>query len=333
MRVLIAAAALVLVACATAPTPVIAPACSVSAEDRAWIDASLEAWRFTAREITEAPSPPVIEVVFFDDDCVLSSANAFGGAAADAGWTATPHTGQVPLPGGDAMPAGVASFASAADGRPFFVMSTPSVWRAAGVSNEALGLEAMMTAVLLHEVSHVAQTSGYGARLTALIEANDLPDEFNDNAVQERFGDNAEFAASVARETELFFQAALAPDDATARRLAGEARRMMRERQARWYTGADGYFAEAENVWLTFEGSGQWVGYQWLVHPSGGGAESEAAMRSFARRGRQWSQTEGVALAFAVSRLAQSDWKREAFGGGSATLVEMLDRALTAAPG
>ena len=99
-------------------------------------------------------------------------------------------------------------------------------------------------------------------------------------------------------------------------------------RQARWYTGADAYLTEAEDIWLTFEGSGQWVGYQWIVHPSGGGAESDVAMQNFARRGRWWSQKEGIALAFAVSRIANFDWKRHAYGDGEMTLVEMLDAAL-----
>ena len=102
----------------------------------------------------------------------------------------------------------------------------------------------------------------------------------------------------------------------------------MRARHARWFTGADAYLADAEDLWLTMEGSGQWVGYQWIVHPSGGGAETSAAMANFARRGRFWSQKEGIALAFAVDRLAGFDWKRHAFGDGEMTLVEMLDAAL-----
>lgn len=328
MRFALVAAVLVLAGCATSPPPAVVT-CEVSAQDREWIDGALGAWRFTANEITGVATVRPFDAVFFDDDCVLTSANAFTAASvADVVWTATPHSGEITLPDGQAMPAGVTSFASADGERAFFVMSTPSVWRAAGVSNDALGLEIMMTGVLLHEGAHVAQTGVYGARLGALIEANNLGDDFNDDIVQQRFGDNAEFAASVERETDLLFQATFAPDEATARRLAGEARALMRARQARWYTGADAYLTEAENIWLTFEGSGQWVGYQWIVHPSGGGAESDVAMQNFARRGRWWSQKEGVALAFAVSRIANFDWKHHAYGDGEMTLVEMLDAAL-----
>lgn len=329
MRLVFLVAAFFVGACATPAEPR-APACEISAQDRDWIDGALNAWRFTANEITGVGGVRPFEAVFFDDDCVLTSSNAFSAThVADVIWTATPHAGEITLPDGQAMPAGVTSFASADGERAFFVMSTPSVWRAAGVTNDALGLETMMTGVLLHEGSHVAQFGAYGARITGIETDSALPsDDISDDMVQNRFGENAAFAASVERETELFFQIITTRDNAEARRLAREARDLMRARQARWYTGADAYLAAAEDTWLTLEGSGQWAAYQWIVHPSGGGAETDAAMASFARRGRWWSQKEGIALAFAVDRLAGFDWKRHAFGDGQMTLVEMLDAAL-----
>jgi hypothetical protein len=329
MRFLIVAAALFISACATAPAS--APACELSAEDREWIDGALDAWRFSAREITGATAVGSFDAVFFDDDCVLTSRNAFTAGHADVVWTATPHVGEVTLPDGQAMPADVISVASAEGERAFFVMSTPSVWRAANVANDALGLNTMMTGVLLHEGSHVAQFARYGPRISAIVAAGYLPEgDINDDMIQQRFGDNPEFAASVERETELLFQITSTRDDAEARRLAREARALMRARQARWFTGTDSYLLEAEDTWLTLEGSGQWVAYQWIVHPGGGGAERDAAMANFARRGRWWSQKEGIALAFAVDRLAPFDWKRHAFGDGQMTLVQMLDAALAA---
>lgn len=331
MRSVIALAASVALLACTTPGPVVdaAPNCVLSAEDRAWIDASLEAWRFTAREISGVATVRPFQAVFFDDDCVLTGADAFSAArAADVNWTATPHQGQVPLPYGGQLPAGVVSFPSADGEAAFLVMSTPSVWRAAGVNADSLGLEAMMTAVLLHEGAHVAQASTYGARMTALVAAHGLTEDFNDDSIQQHFADNSEFSVSVERETELLFRAAAAPDRATARALAQEARSLMRTRRARWFAGDDAHLAEAEDIWLTFEGSGQWLGYQWMVHPAGGGVDTEAAMSRFARRGRWWTQKQGIALAFVVDRLAPFDWKAQAFGTGGQTLTDMLDAAL-----
>jgi hypothetical protein len=101
----------------------------------------------------------------------------------------------------------------------------------------------------------------------------------------------------------------------------------MRERQARWLVGDDAYFAEAEDIWLTFEGAGQWTGYQWMIHPRGGAQPVADAMARFTK-GRWWSQTEGFALAMALDRIAGPKWKRHAFQDGARTVIEMLDDAL-----
>jgi hypothetical protein len=186
-----------------------------------------------------------------------------------------------------------------------------------------------MVAVMLHEGSHIAQLGPYGARLGALIEHNSLPDSFNDDSMQGHFKENAEFAASVKEETRLFLESAASADDAKARSLARDARQMMLARQARWQVGPDAYWVEAEDIWLTFEGAGQWVAYQWVKHPKGGAKTPEEALANFTR-GRWWSQTEGFALVLALDRIVGPGWKQHAFGDGKRTVLEMLDDALAA---
>jgi hypothetical protein len=241
-------------------------------------------------------------------------------------WTASPNSGTVALPDGSEMPVAVTSFAAGGKTAPFFVMSTPSVWQAAGVG-EGPELERLMVAVMLHESSHLAQIGPYGPRLGALIERNKLDDSFDDNAVQDRFKTELEFAESVKKETQLFLDAAAANDDVEARRLARQGRRLMLDRQARWMVGDDAYLVEAEDIWLTFEGAGQWTGFQWLVHSRGGARRVAEVMARFTK-GRQWSQTEGFAVVMALERLVGPEWKRHAYGDGAQTLLEMLDDAL-----
>ncbi len=218
------------------------------------------------------------------------------------------------------------SFTSGKDGSFWLVMSTPSVWEAGGVG-KGPSLATTMVAVLLHEGSHVAQLGPYGPRLGALIERNALPDSFGDDAVQERFQSNPEFAASVQRETGMFLEAAVKEDDDEAKLLAFEARELMRGRAARWLVGDDAYLVEAEDVWLTFDGTGQWVGYQWLIHPRGGAQAPADVMPRFAR-GHSWVQTEGFAVVMALDRVVGPGWKSHAFGDGEQTVLAMLDAAL-----
>lgn len=326
LKILGLTAALAASACASAPTP---PACTVPEADRAWVERALEAWRFTSREITGIRPVPNFQAILFSGDCVLRSTNALGSTSAEeVTWTASRHSGTIALPDGSEIPAGVNSFVAGNKGETYFVMATPSVWEAAGIGDKPLRPTSLIP-VLLHEGSHVAQIAPYGPRLGALIERYKLPDSFNDDSVQERFQDNPEFAESVKQETQLFLDAAAAKDDAQARKLAREARRLMRERQARWVTGDDAYLVEAEDIWLTFEGAGQWTGYQWLIHPRGGAQSPPEVMPRYAK-GRRWSQTEGFALVMALDRIAGPDWKRHAFGDGAKTVLEMLDAALAA---
>ena len=312
------------VSCVSIPAQ---PPCSVTESDRAWIDRSLTAWRFATEEIAGITSFPANQAILFSEDCVLRSDNALSSrTAAGVTWTASPHTGSVPLPDGSEIPVAVTSYAAGDEGERFFVMALPAIWEAAGIGTGG-SPETALIPVLLHEASHIVQTGPYGPRLGALIERHSLPDSFNDNSVQERFNTNEEFAASVKKETELFLEAASAKDLNEAKRLAREARRLMLDRRDRWMTGDDSYHVEAEDIWLTFEGSGQWLAYKWMIDPRGG-AQPEAETLARYTRGRQWSQTEGFALVMALDRIAGPGWKRHAFGDGAKTVLEMLDEAL-----
>ncbi len=327
LKILALVAAFAGLACASVPT---SPGCRLPERDRAWVDRALEGWRFASREITGIDNVTDFQAIFFSADCVMRSGNALSSPTVEGvTWTATPHGETIALPDGSEIPVGVTSYTSGKkETSYYFVMSTPSVWQAAHVG-QGSSLETLMVAVLLHEASHVAQIGPYGPRLGALIERYKLPESFNDDSLQQRFKENPEFAESVKQETLLFLDAAASKDDVEARTLARKARRLMLERQSHWLVGDDAYFVEAEDIWLTFEGAGQWTAYQWLVHPRGGAQPPAEVMARFSRD-RHWSQAEGFAVVMALDRLIGPRWKRHAFGDGARTVIEMLDDALAA---
>ena len=100
----------------------------------------------------------------------------------------------------------------------------------------------------------------------------------------------------------------------------------MRARYARWFTGRDAYRAEAEPLWLTMEGSAQWVAYQWEVDPRGGKVRASDVRSGFVND-KWWSQREGFAAFMALDRLSGAAWKRQAFHLGRKNILEMLDEA------
>ena len=179
------------------------PACTLSRGDQAWLDRAMNAWDLTSRRITRVGRIANLQAVIFDAQCVLVSRTAMSGGPRT--WQATRHSGQVKLPNGEIIPANVISFAASNANGNFFVMSTPSVWRAGDV-NPQFGLEPLMTAVLVHEGTHVAQFPTYGARMSTLSERYNLPETFNDDSIQLRFQGTPGFAASVTREIDLLLR-------------------------------------------------------------------------------------------------------------------------------
>ena len=307
----------------------VTPQCALTLTDQAWLNRAMAAWDLTSRTITGVGRIKRLQAVIFDSSCVLTSRTAMNGGSQV--WQARRHSGQVELPDGDTIPAGVTSFAKADDKVAFFTMSTPSVWRTAVKSAAGFEtLDTLMIAVMLHEGTHVAQMPTYGARMGRLAERYKLPEDFNDDSIQKRFEGNAEFKESIGRETDLLLAAATARDRATAVRLARQARTLMKARQQRWYKSGDEYLVEAEDIWLTLEGSGQWAAHRWLIDLRGGAVDPRAAFGSFGWRGKWWSQNEGFALFMALDRLSPDAWKRHAFGDGQKTVLQLVDEALAA---
>ena len=118
--------------------------------------------------------------------------------------------------------------------------------------------------------------------------------------------------SSVEREAKLLFDASEARTRRQAATLVRQARALMKARYARWFSGKNAYMAEAEPVFLTLEGSGQWVAYRWEVDPRGGGVKPNAILDGF-HNDHWWTQREGFAAFMALDRLTGAAWKRQAF--------------------
>jgi hypothetical protein len=202
------------------------------------------------------------------------------------------------------------------------------VWKADKVSGEPFSLENLMTAVFVHEAMHVSQNKTYMQQFMNLAQQYQLPRDFNDDSIQKRFESNKQFSASIAKEIDLLFKSASANSIEESRRLAKQALLLIKKRRAGFYRGKDAHLSQVEDVWLTLEGSGQWLGYQWLVAKDGGGYEKALVHEGFGKRAKWWSQIEGLALIMAVDRLDQNQWKVHAFTDGKKAGIALLIDAI-----
>ena len=294
----------------------------MSAIDAAWSRAALSAWELTHRDILnwdEARVRPTI--VFFDRVCSYR-----GDGLVD--WQRAPHNGAIALPDGKSLSPQVVSFAAPydSDRLAFFAMALPTVWRADGVQSE-LGLETLMTSVVVHEMTHTQQFSYFAPLLTDLTSRYQLGDDLDDDVIQTRFEATPAFGADIATERDLLFAAAASHHDATARELARAIKTRIDARRAAYFVGDDAKYAELEDVFLTLEGVAQLAAYRWLTHRRGGARSDEAGtLSAFRRGGRRWSQDEGLALFLVVDRLVP-DWRQSAFAARPARALALLARA------
>jgi len=301
--------------------------CELPSRDSAWIATALDGWQRESSRALHAPAIRFPTLVFFDTLCSYtllpatpqSGSASFGGAGQQFVVQRAPHTGTIRAPNGESLPASLVSFASRMpNGDMFFVMSLPSIWRAKGRS------DTLATAVFMHEFTHT-QSPALGARIDGLIRRG-LPEEIDDDVIQKRFDSLPEFRRAYEQERDLLYESARAPTRDLAVRAARRALAAMDARRAKFFRGANALYADAEDVFLSMEGIGQWAAYLWLTDPEGAALSADDAMPVI-RRGGRWSQDEGLALLLALSRLAP-DAPRGMFGANARTVLPLLRNAV-----
>lgn len=293
---------------AATPLPAAQSACVMSRADKAWLDGAIGNWRASERGILKLAPAPLPTIIAIDAACTYTGKAKRRGRIQ---WTAAPHGDPVALPGGNTAPIGPISFASpdnGAAGTGYFAMSLPSVWRKAGVSS-TLGLERLMDGVMLHELMHTRQFYFANPRLAALTREYGLPDDINDNSLQDAFKADAGYVAEYEAERDLLYAAAAATTDGEARVLAGKALAKMRARRAAYFTGANAKWQPLDDLFLTMEGLGQWLAYAWYMKS---GVPAPAAIDAVRRKRNLWSQDQGLALFLTIDRLVPG-WQRDAF--------------------
>lgn len=306
-----------------------APPCRFRGEPRAWTAQALESWDRLDRERLRIARPVTPVITLFDQSCAYTltpdARGDFRVGARRYRTSGAPHSGQVGLPDGGSVPAQKLAFASPmSDGRMFFIMALPNVWRAD--RTELRDGAKLSMVVFMHEFAHTQQAASLGGRIDGLI-ARGLPEDSDDDVVQDRFGERPNYRAAYEGERDLFYRAAAASDGRVARSGLALAAQAMEARRQRWFRGEDALYAEADDVFLTLEGTGNWAAWMWLIDRRGGRLGPTDATAFVRGGGNQWSQDEGLAVMLALDRVTP-DWPALAFSPGGATANALIQRAL-----
>jgi hypothetical protein len=248
-----------------------------------------------------SPSRP--EAMFFNSSCTFTG----------------PLGGRPTLLTGQSLSVEVVSFTSTSPAGPFLVMSLPSVWAAKGITSR-LGLSTLLEGVLLHELLHSLQADWASSRLDPLT-ARRLPADVTEDSLQARWKSEPAYVQSLDAERRALFLAAEGD-----RFAAATALELRTARQARYLSGRESIWVEADDVFVTLEGVGQYVAFRWFARKPG--VDRASALAEARRGGKYWSQDEGLGLALALEAMSPV-WKRQVLGSTAQTLPALLQAALT----
>jgi hypothetical protein len=325
-------------------------ACALAAGDAAYVQGALDGWAVVTRDLLRAPDEGLPWMVLYNRSCAFhlapDTSTALGREAKVLRETrlsyggrpvpvrALPVTDAVRLPNGAQVPvAGLAFTSVYGDGdgaKPFFVTALPEVWKQdPKYAKDPEDWEPFVLEVLSHELVHTRQMVAIRARLEALDQSFPLlPDEVDDDWLQEKFEPVAGVRPTVLAEIELLYQAAAEPAAARSREIARTALALMRARRATYYGEAAVAYSALEDVFLNMEGVACWSAFQ-LSRTRRPGIPPDRALEAFRGNRKYWSQEEGLALFLVLDRFVP-DWRPRVLPPELASPVALLERALEA---
>lgn len=297
--------------------------CVFEGEPRRWTQQALQAWDRLDHDRIRMPAPTTPTLILFDEACAYrftpATAGPFRVGRRTYSVQAERHAGAVDLPGGGQVPARKLSFAAPMEGGGmFFVMSLPAVWRADKA--EARDPERLAMVVFMHEFAHTQQGAGLGRRIDDLIRRG-LPEDADDDSLQKTWSSVPAYVKAYEHERDLLYASAEAETYEVRRAKLDEAGVAMEARRAT-YLADKPLWREADDVFLTFEGTGNWAAWAWLTDPAGGAMAREDAT-AFIRGGRRWwSQDAGLGAMLALDGLMPM-WPGLAFSDQGVTVREL----------
>ena len=296
-------------------------ACTWSADESAWFAPALSTWEEASARLLGISSAHPPWIVLYDQDCVWQIAPRRrdpGAMNADLGLrfrgavvpvTVRPYRKTFTTPDGTRRsPTPVAATMIARDGRPYFLLALMRLWRERpDVAADPQATD-WLTRVALHEMVHTLHLDKIERAIERLEEqTHAIPPELNDDVVEARFKDVDEYRRAFLEERDLFYRAALAADDAEARRLTRAALTLSQQRRSTYLVGDDAVLAELEEIFLAMEGVAEWFAFRAI--PRSAEVTHAALEASRGNLKNSWSQAEGLALFLLIERFDVPKWQ------------------------
>lgn len=313
------------------------PPCALTKADVRWLQGAVDGWHRVSKDFLLLDPKPLPWIVLFDSECTWNFAAEEvvpGAEPADIRLTYAGepvpasilhHNGTVHLPNERDIPAEIMAAAfSTQDGKVFFALAELDLWRQHPQASKDPFLEKRLFGVVLHEIMHTRQIPHVERRIAELGKRFDIPAEVNDDMIENRFKDLPGFPEAFSAERDVLYRAVAETDPAQRRTLIDQALGMIRQRQERFFTGADRHYAELEELFLNMEGAAEWARFKYH-QADPGNTMSDAEIISFIRGGENsWSQDMGLALVLLLEKEVPG-WQRQLLGPEMASPLKLLE--------
>lgn len=322
------------------------PPAAADVSSRSWMQAALDNWQAICGEVLRQPVEPLPWIIFYDERSAwhVAAEDAMLPERAPAGFTLRfngrerpvwrmPHTaGSLWVPERAPVPVAHARIFTApyADGaKAFVICALPPLVATTLHRDRPAHFDEFLLGIVSHEIAHTRQVRAADARIKELRETSALPGSFDDNVVEGAFAQHVEYRRLWDEELNKLLTAALQDDQPEmGRRLVGEALALMRERRARFFTGEYRAFAALDDLWLVFEGIGQWAHFQTLRRHAGSAGEPwQKTALEFLEETKSWVQLEGFALLVLIDRHVPN-WQEKFFAEELPPPFAVLEQAL-----
>ena len=207
-------------------------------------------------------------------------------------------------------------------------MALPSFWKSKEVGSEELGDQNFYTAIFLHEFAHSQQSKNFGRQLDTFARTHDFENNLNDDMIQKEFAKDSLYVSNLTSEIQVFYDAYFSKDTSDLKRLVKKGLKMYKERQKRYFTGKKEIYKELDDFFLTMEGIGQYVAFNWLTSKEGANLSAQTAIEGLRRNKDNWAQDESLALFLIYTKISNPDLGKEMFDNELLYITDLIEPRL-----
>jgi hypothetical protein len=294
--------------------------------DTAWIQKILDNWQYVCEHELTIEVKGLPWIIFYDsssawhvnaDVGMLPAAEKTSYSVVFAGITyplvRLSHTDSLWVPDRAAIPlaAGlVTTIPYAQNKKAFFIAPLPSLFHKFAPPDQASFLDFLFLGNNIHELTHTRQLPFVLPQLLAIHDAGKYK-SLNDNTVEEMFSGNERYKQLYAEENTLLWNAAFTTNKDSCITVIEHALKRIQIRKREFFSGRNQGLGQADEIFLSLEGSAMWAQYRVMLKNAPNPNEREL-LSWLTKQGPAWSQVRGLVLFLLINRF-DPDWKDRFF--------------------